>query len=309
MIQRQLPVLRRASARLSVMPHMANPDDNDNQPHRKEKDRLLEIALAERPAVERSAHAAQQLAAIGEMTGGIAHDFGNILAVIESGLALAESSSEQPEMVRNYIAAARQGIDRGVKLTSQLLAFAKQQKLDAHAGDVNQLLRNLDLFLRYGAGSRVRIAFELASDIPKCLIDPSQFGVAVLNLVVNARDAMPDGGKIQISTESWHVASTSGSLAPGIYVRVRVKDSGQGMPAEVVRRVFDPFFTTKGDKGTGLGLPQVSAFMRLIGGHVSVSSEWGCGTTVDLLFPSFDAGKIVTPPANGQSLREPVLRP
>ncbi len=146
---------------------------------------------------------------------------------------------------------------------------------------------NLELFLRYGAGPGIRIVLELASDIPKCLIDPSQFDAAVINLAINARDAMPNGGEIQISTERWPVeTTTSGSAVPGTYVRVRVKDSGQGMPAEVVRKVFDPFFTTKGEKGTGLGLPQVYAFMRRIGGYVDVISEQGIGTTFDLLFPS-----------------------
>jgi signal transduction histidine kinase len=121
------------------------------------------------------------------------------------------------------------------------------------------------------------------------LIDPSQFDAAVLNLVVNARDAMPHGGEVRISTERWVVeTASSGSPAPGAYVRVCVKDSGQGIPAEVVRKVFDPFFTTKGEKGNGLGLPHVYAFMRRIGGHVSVTTEWGRGTTFDLLFPSVE---------------------
>ena len=237
------------------------------------------------------------------MTGGIAHDFRNLLAVIELGLRLAEKSSEQPEKVRVYIAAAREGIDRGVKLTSQLLAFAKRQELEAREGDVNKLLRNLELLLKYSAGPGIRIVLELASDIPNCLIDPSQFDAAVLNLVVNARDAMPHGGEVRISTERW-VAETAiaGSPAPGAYVRVCVKDSGQGMPAEMVRKVFDPFFTTKGEKGNGLGLPHVYAFMRRVGGHVSVTSELGRGTTVDLLFPSVEPdGPVALPPPNADS--------
>jgi signal transduction histidine kinase len=221
-------------------------------------------------ATEHPARAAQRLAALGEMTGGIVHDFRNFLAVIESGLRLA------------------------------LLAFAKQKELEAHAGDVNELLGNLELPLRYSAGPGIRIVLKLASDIPKCLIDPSQFDAAVLNLVVNARDAMPNGGELQISTDRWAVETAiSGSAAPGTYVRVRVKDSGQGMPAEVVRKVFDPFFTTKGEKGTGLGLPHVYAFMRLSGGHVGVTSERGIGTTFDLLFPSVEPDGIVAlPPLN-----------
>jgi signal transduction histidine kinase len=303
MIQLQLSVDRQMSARDSVMPHIAHPNDNGLQTDPGEHDRfegMPDTALGERSAADQHAYATQRLAALGEMTGGIAHDFRNLLAAIESGLRLAEKSSEQPEKVRIYLAAARQGINRGVMLTSQLLAFAKQQELEARAGDVNELLRNLELLLKYSAGPGIRIVLKLASDIPKCLIDPSQFDVAVLNLVVNARDAMPNGGELQISTDRWAVETAiSGSAAPGTYVRVRVKDSGQGMPAEVVRKVFDPFFTTKGEKGTGLGLPHVYAFMRLIGGHVGVASERGRGTTFDLLFPSVEPdGPVALPPLN-----------
>jgi signal transduction histidine kinase len=282
------------------MPHIAHPNDNGLQPDRGEHDRF-EGALD---------YATQRLAALGEMTGGIAHDFRNLLAIIESGLRLAEKSSEQPEKVRIYIAAAREGIDRGVKLTSQLLAFAKQQELEPCAGDVNSLLRNLELLLKYSAGPGIRIVLELASDIPKCLIDQSQFDAAVLNLVVNARDATPHGGEVRISTERW-VSETaiSGSPAPGAYVRVCVKDSGQGIPAEMVRKVFDPFFTTKGEKGNGLGLPHVYAFMRRIGGHVNVTSEWGTGTTFDLLFPSVEPdGPVALPQLNADLGNESVLQ-
>jgi signal transduction histidine kinase len=285
------------------MPHIAHPNDNGLQPSRGERDRpdrSFDMALGVRSATEQSARAAQRLAALGEMTGGIVHDFRNLLAVIESGLRLAEKNSEQSDKAHVYIAAAREAIDRGVKLTSQLLAFAKQQELEAHAGDVNELLRNLELPLRYSAGPGIRIVLKLASDIPKCLIDPSQFDAAVLNLVVNARDAMPNGGELQISTDRWAVETAiSGSAAPGIYVRVRVKDSGQGMPAEVVRKVFDPFFTTKGEKGTGLGLPHVCAFMRRIGGYISVTSECGRGTAFNLLFPSVEPdGPVALSPLN-----------
>ena len=262
---------------------------NHHQPDRGERDRLdpvFDMAPGEGSAAEQRARAAQWIAALGEMTGGIAHDFRNILTVIESALRLAEKNSEAPDRVRAYIAGARDGVDRGLQLISQLLGFAKQHELKASAGNANELLKTLELFLKYGAGPGIRIVFELVPDIPQCLIDPSQFNAAVLNLVVNARDAMPNGGEIRISTERWETKiAVPGSPAPGVYVRVRVQDSGQGMPADVVQKIFDPLFTTKGEKGTGLGLPQVFAFMRLIGGHVSVTSEVGIGTTFDLLFP------------------------
>ncbi|BCH17119.1 hypothetical protein MesoLjLa_39700 [Mesorhizobium sp. L-2-11] len=129
------------------------------------------------------------------MTGGIAHDFRNLLGVIGSGLRLAEKRAEEPESVRTYIAAAQQGIDRGIELTSLVLAFAKHQELDIHAGNLNDFLRSFEPFLRYGAGPDVRVKLELGSDIPNCLIDPALFDSAVLNLVMNARDAMPSGGE------------------------------------------------------------------------------------------------------------------
>jgi signal transduction histidine kinase len=154
--------------------------------------------------------------------------------------------------------------------------------------------------MRYSTAPGIRVVLKLGSDIPKCLIDPSQFDAAVLNLVVNARDAMPNGGELQISTERCRVeAALQDSPLPGTYVRVRVKDSGQGMPAEEVRKVFDPFFTTKGERGTGLGLPRVYAFMRMVGGYACVTSELGNGTTVDLLFPSIEPSGIVALPAGG----------
>jgi signal transduction histidine kinase len=231
--------------------------------------------------------AAERLAALGEMTGGIAHDFRNILAVIESGLALAEREAAKPEKVRRFIAGARQGIDRGLKLTAQLLTFAQQRELKPILCDANDLLKELDLFLKYSAGYGIGIALELTPGIPKCVTDPSQFNAAILNLVVNARDAMSNGGRIQISTQRVVIPNpTCASPTAGDYIRVRVKDSGAGMSSEVVQRIFDPFFTTKAEKGTGLGLPQVAAFMRLVGGHVSVASKPGHGSTFDLFFCS-----------------------
>lgn len=248
-------------------------------------------AVSERSPAELGTHTKERLVALGQMTGGIAHDFRNVLAAIESGLILAEKNSNCEE-ARVYIAAARQGIDRGVNLTSRLLAFAKGQELKAQAANLNELLKNLELFLKYSVGPKNHIILELASDIPQCLVDRSGFDAALLNLVVNARDAMPEGGEVRISTAA--DAGTSNSPVPGGYVRVRVKDSGQGIPAETIPRVFDPFFTTKGDKGSGWGLPRVYKFMHRIGGHVRVSSEPGSGTTLDLLFASIELG-FLTP--------------
>ena len=189
--------------------------------------------------------------------------------------------------MREFIAGARDGVDRGLKLTAQLLTFAKQQELEPRSADANELLRQLELFLKYGAGPRLRVVMQLAPDIPKCVVDASQFNAAILNLVVNARDAMPAGGEVLISTDQYRIpVDRSPNLTGKTYVRVRVSDNGQGMSRETIDRIFDPFFTTKGDQGTGLGLLQVGAFIRLSGGHLNVASKPGAGTTFDLLFPA-----------------------
>jgi signal transduction histidine kinase len=283
------------------MAQVACPSDHHQRPVHGEGDTLvrrLNGDIAERTAAKQRVHATQRIAALGEMTGGIAHDFRNILAIVDSGLRLAERNAAEPEKVRACLAGAREGIDRGLQLTSRLLTFAKRPEFDAGAGDANELLRNLELFLTYGAGPGIRVVFDLAPDIPACVIDPSRFNAAVLNLVVNARDAMPNGGEVRISTEQWDVkTAAAGSPPPGVYVRVRVRDSGHGMSADVLQHIFDPLFTTKGEKGTGLGLPQVCAFMRLIGGHVDVTSEPGVGTTVDLLFPAVRPDRSLPPAA------------
>lgn len=237
----------------------------------------------------RNGQASQRITALGEMTGGIAHDFRNVLAVIESSLSLAEHDPGDLKRLRFCLAAAHEGVGRGLELTSQLLTFSKQQALEPRAEDANDLLRKLEMFLQYGAGPGIPILFDLAPDLPKCLVDPSQFNAAIINLVVNARDAMPAGGVIEIGTRIVTADDRAGATAaPGSCVRVRVRDRGQGMPPAVVRRVFDPCFTTKGETGTGLGLPQVDAFMKLVGGRVSVASEVGVGTTFDLLFPALE---------------------
>ncbi|TIQ16656.1 MAG: two-component sensor histidine kinase [Mesorhizobium sp.] len=275
----------------------AFPYDNKTRAKRDERSQV-DMPLGAWAAAQQRERATHRLAALGEMTGGIAHDFRNLLGVIGSGLRLAEKRAEEPESVRTYIAAAQQGIDRGIELTSLVLAFAKHQELDIHAGNLNDFLRSFEPFLRYGAGPDVRVKLELGSDIPNCLIDPALFDSAVLNLVMNARDAMPSGGEIRVTTERLvQTAPTTDLPGPETYACVRVKDDGCGMAPEVLRKVFDPFFTTKGEKGTGIGMLQVQALAQMVGGRIRIKSERGIGTTVDLLFPSIqaDLGRPTTP--------------
>jgi signal transduction histidine kinase len=231
---------------------------------------------------ERSARASENTTALGEMTRGIAHDFRNILCMLTSGLNIAEANAGNPAKLRLALVAMQEGVGRGLKMTNRLLAFARQQELGPSAEDINVLLTALKTFLRYGAGPDIRIALDLAPSLPKCLVDPPQLNAAILNLIVNARDAMPDGGTIRVTTS---VAVREFDGAQRDYVRLRVRDNGVGMPANVLARIFDPFFTTKGDGGTGLGVPQVQAMMRQVGGHVRVHSRVGRGTAFDLYFP------------------------
>jgi signal transduction histidine kinase len=282
-----------------TMTHSALPNDPINGPNGGERDQAVQVAdaaAAERYGPERYARLRLQPDALGEITGGIVHDFRNVLTIVESNLRLAERHSDEPDKVLVYIAGAREVVTHAVKLTSRLLAFAKHQEVDPQPGDANACLENLELLLKFGAGPAVRISLVLAPDIPKCLIDPSQFNAAMLNLVINARDAMPDGGDVEISTTRWPAETTGADpLASDAYVLVRVKDNGGGISPDVAHRIFDPFFTTKGDRGTGLGLPQVCAFMQRIGGQVRVASERGVGTVVDLLLPTAGSGPIATP--------------
>jgi signal transduction histidine kinase len=237
-------------------------------------------------SVDQRVVATRRLAALGELTGGIAHDFRNLLTAIGSGLRLAEKNSDDPAKVRAYLAESKIAIDGGIALTSQLLAFARHQSLDPHVGNVNEYLHTFEPFLRYGAGPDVRLILDLTPNLPNCMLDPAFFEAAVLNLVTNARDAMPEGGKVNISTTQVSASDKPEMKPKSSLVRVRVRDEGRGMPPEIARRVFDPFFTTKGDNGTGFGLPQVRTFMEMVGGTMDIYSEPEAGTTVDLLFPA-----------------------
>jgi signal transduction histidine kinase len=233
-----------------------------------------------------SARAVQRISALGEMTGGIAHDFRNILAVVASGLRVAEDNAEDAAKLAAALAAVRDGVERGQRMIWRLLAFARQQDSEPGPEDVGSLLDQLKMFLKYAAGSGVRLSVGRASNLPKCVVDPPQFNAAIINLVVNARDAMPEGGEIRISAAAIRGVNLG---QPRNYVRVRVSDDGSGMPPHVLKRVFDPYFTTTGDSGTGLGVPQVRAMMDQLGGHVKIHSKVGKGTSVDLFFPAHEA--------------------
>ncbi len=235
---------------------------------------------------ERLAHA-RGLEDLGRMTGGIAHDFNNVLNVIATNL---ESIRRRADAERLPVAVdpALRAVNQGTKLVSQLLAFARRQELTVHPLNANRLVAALMPVLSQAAGPFVSVRTDLADDLWLSLTDEAQFNSALLNLVVNARDAMPGGrGVIRITTGNHPLprASTNPGLAPGDYVRVTVTDNGRGMPASVLRRATEPLYTTKGEgMGTGLGLSQVYGFTRQVGGDLSIESTVGVGTSVHLVF-------------------------
>lgn len=234
----------------------------------------------------RRAAAAERLQTLGQMTGGVAHDFNNLIAAIGAGLVLAEKNAVDPEKLRACLGATRDAAERATGLARQLLAFAKRQQLEVTSADINLLLRRLVPMLEQAAGAGVKLTLDLAADLWPCRLDQAQFDVAVLNLVINARDAMlPKGGRIVIATANWTEPETSPTLRPGPYVRLTVRDTGPGIPKQLLDKVFEPFFSTKGEGGTGLGLSQVYGAMQQLGGTARVWSRPGKGATVELVFP------------------------
>jgi signal transduction histidine kinase len=251
-----------------------------------EKDRLLD----EKSAANLQLHQAQKMEAVGQLTGGIAHDLNNILTVITGTIEiLAEAVADRPELV-----AIAKMIDeaavRGGDLTQRLLAFARKQPLQPREVDVNSLVIETTKLLRPTLGEHVEVHMVLAGDASRALIDPSQLTNAILNLALNARDAMGDGGKLTIETSNVvlddNYASLNADVTVGHYVMVGVTDSGHGIPAGILNNVFEPFFTTKDvDKGSGLGLSMVYGFVKQSNGHIKIYSEEGHGTTVRIYLP------------------------
>jgi signal transduction histidine kinase len=248
--------------------------------------RLLE-EVSQRRAVEATLQQAQKMEAIGHLTGGIAHDFNNLLQVMIGNMNLISRLGEDNPRIVKYVAAAEQAAMRGAALTSSLLTFARRQTLDIQPVDINALLREFEPLLRRTLGVMIQFHIDLASEMPPCHADPAHFQSAVLNLVINARDAMEAGGVLSI-VETLAQAELAGNAdaRPGRFVSVSVRDTGSGMSAEVMARVFEPFFTTKeAGKGSGLGLSQVFGFARQSHGHVRLLSAPNAGTEATLWLP------------------------
>jgi PAS domain S-box-containing protein len=233
----------------------------------------------------------QKMESIGQLTGGVAHDFNNLLSVLSSGLEVLAMQREEggaPRGDARTIESMRRAIDRGARLTQQLLAFARQQPLQPETRNLNRVITAFETVLRRAINPNIEFEVELDRKAHSAVIDSARFESALLNLVVNARDAMPQGGRITISTDGVTLGQhQAGMLPPGDYVRVTVADNGTGMPPEVVARAFEPFFTTKEmGKGTGLGLSQVYGFIKQSGGEVVIESRPGEGTAVSIYLPA-----------------------
>jgi PAS domain S-box-containing protein len=253
--------------------------------------------IAERERVEDALRQAQKMEAVGQLTGGLAHDFNNLLTGITGSLELLKTRVAQGRLgeVERYIVAAQGAATRAASLTHRLLAFSRRQTLAPVPTDPNRLIAEMAEMIRRTTGPAILLETALAEGLWPTLCDPNQLESAVLNLSINARDAMPDGGRLTIETCNVRLDEPSArdrDMAPGHYVAVCVSDTGTGMAPDVVARAFDPFFTTKPiGLGTGLGLSMIYGFARQSGGQVRIASQVGQGTTVRLYLPRHAAGE------------------
>lgn len=256
--------------------------------------------ITKRKYAETQLRQAQKMQAIGQLTGGIAHDFNNLLAVIMGNLELLHEQLTGQPRLHELAQQALKAVDRGSYLTRRLLAFSRRQPLLAQATDLNKLVRGMLDLMRRTLGATIQIDTLLADDLAHTLIDPDQLESALLNLVINARDAMPQGGKLTLETANILIekeyADVQADLEPGHYVMLAVKDTGIGMPPKVLERAFEPFFTTKETgKGSGFGLSIVYGLIKQSGGHVTIHSRPNQGTVVQLYLPPIQGSAHVAP--------------
>jgi signal transduction histidine kinase/ActR/RegA family two-component response regulator len=249
--------------------------------------------VASREAAESRIRQMQKVEAIGQLTGGIAHDFNNMLAIVIGSLDVAKRNlAKNPSKAETFIDAALSGAQRAAQLTARLLAFSRQQPLAPQVVDANKLAATMSELLHRTLGEQVQLETVLAGGLWRAHVDASQLENAVLNLCVNARDAMPDGGRLTLETSNTHLddayVAAHADVGAGQYVMLSVTDTGTGMSGDVVENAFDPFYTTKSSgKGTGLGLSQVHGFVKQSGGHIKIYSEVGVGTTVKVYLPRY----------------------
>ncbi len=258
-----------------------------------------EKAAAERlKATEEALRQSQKMEAVGQLTGGIAHDFNNLLTGIIGSLELMKlrMAKGRTDNVERYIDAATTSANRAAALTHRLLAFARRQPLSPRSVNANQLVGSLEDLLRRTIGEIIDLKIDTARNLWNTLCDPNQLESALLNLAINARDAMPDGGRLIIRTSNARLEgmlSANPALSPGDYICIEVADTGTGMSEDVVARAFDPFFTTKPiGQGTGLGLSMIYGFARQSNGHVIIDSKLGAGTSVKIYLPRYEGNAV-----------------
>ncbi|WP_165943588.1 ATP-binding protein [Roseicella aquatilis] len=295
-----------AAAGLSAMAWMAV-----RQYHEQSRDSVRWRSMAEqlsaesarREQAEAALRRAQTLEAVGQLTAGVAHDFNNLLQAIRSGLYLL--SPHVPDRSRKLVDASLQAVDRGAKLVRQLMVFSRRETLQPRPVDPRALIAGVGELLQKAVGPPVSITTDIAPDIAPAMVDPTQAELAVLNLAINARDAMPQGGRLIIGARNARLEQPQGAAPAGDYVVLSVSDNGTGMPPEVLERVLEPFFTTKAvGKGTGLGLSMVHGFVAQSGGDMRIESRTGEGTTVSLWLP-----RAAAMPAAAEDAADPVSLP
>lgn len=247
--------------------------------------------MSDRARLETQLLQSQKMDAIGKLTGGMAHDFNNLLGVIMGNLDLATLEMHKNSEVYKRLDIARKAAERGADLTQRMLAVARRQPLQPKPVDINVIISEMADMLPRTLGPDIEMKYDAKEEIPNVLVDPSGLENAFLNLAINARDAMPNGGRFYITTDVVHLTEDSPlahqeDMHPGSYVQIAVTDTGEGMSPEIMARVFEPFFTTKDrDKGSGLGLAMIYGFTKQSGGSIQIYSERGVGTTIELFLP------------------------
>ncbi len=264
----------------------------------------LRRSQEELAASQMALNQAQKMEAIGQLTGGVAHDFNNVLQIIGGNLQLLKLVGGLNDAGRTRVEMALSGVERGAKLSSHLLAFARRQPLQAVVLNPGHLLREMDDMMRRVIGPTARIATEIQAGLGSILADPNQLNNVVLNLAINARDAMDGAGTLTIRALNVHMDEAIPSeVPPGNYVMIEIADTGRGMPPEVLQRAFEPFFTTKPvGQGTGLGLSMAYGFVKQSGGEILMRSEVGRGTSVRIYLPRSKVDAVAPEPAANQPL-------
>jgi PAS domain S-box-containing protein len=269
-----------------------------------------QLDVTRRRETEQSFRQSQKMESIGQLTAGLAHDFNNLLQVVSGNLELIASTTN-PERLKRYVAAAQSASERGAKLTRQLLAFARKTRLAPRRVDLARTITEFSELIESSLSGRAELHLSLRRGLPQVTLDADQLEMALLNIVNNARDAMPDGGVVTVSTAKLQLKgeAESRNLTPGDYVILEVRDEGQGMSQRVAERAAEPFFTTKAPgSGTGLGLAMASGFVRQSGGRLEIESKEGVGTTVRMIFPVSQVGEGADVPSAETRAPEPRQR-